>query len=255
MKKLNQALLAGVVALLFSSQIAFSQGIAIHTYRHVAMENMEEYLKRETTYWQKFAESEIKKGNMYFWAVFQRVGGTHLGKAPNILIINGISDPDKGVDWSGISSLFPDVDMADMDTGGLFTTTDNIYVRDLPNHIQVENPQFNYVHILYHNVVNTNAHLDFEANEWKPMLQKAMNEGKTTLQGWGNGQIVSPESADFPYTAYSYDLFATLKDALGTYFSDDVDMADDFGSSVAGNEVGRMNYLYRIVAVAAMGGE
>ena len=255
MKKLNRVLVLLVIAVLAIPQISFSQGISIHTYRRVAPENMEEYLKRETTYWQKFAQSEIQKGNMYFWAIFQKVGGTHMEKSPNILIINGISDIDEGVNWSGITELFPGVAMEDIETTSLFSTTDQILVQDLPNHIQVENPQFNYVHIIYHNVVNTDAHLAFEADEWKPMLQKAMDEGKTTVQGWGNGRIMSPQSEDFPYTAYSYDLFGTAKDALGSYFSEMV-VPDNFGASVADNTAGpRKSNLYRIVAAATTGME
>lgn len=255
MKKLTRVFVLAVITALAIPQISYAQGISVHTYRRVALENMEEYLKRETTYWQKFAQGEIEKGTMYFWAVFQRVGGTHMEKAPNILIINGISDPDKGVNWSGITELFPGVAMEDIETGNLSTTTDQIFVQDLPNHLQVENPQFNYVHIIYHNVVNTDAHLAFEANEWKPMLQKAMDEGKTTVQGWGNGRIMSPQSDDFPYTAYSYDLFATAQDALGSYFSDMV-VPDDFGASVADNTAGpRKTNLYRLVAAASAGME
>ena len=57
-----------------SIQFAKAQEISSHQYRKVAPENMQEYLRRETTYWQKWAENEITKGNLVFWGIFQRVG-------------------------------------------------------------------------------------------------------------------------------------------------------------------------------------
>ncbi|NND30968.1 MAG: hypothetical protein HKN76_00165 [Saprospiraceae bacterium] len=227
-----------------------AQGITSHQYRRVAPADMEEYLKRETTYWQKFAENEVKKGNMTFWGVFQRVGGTSQESEPNILIINTFKDIDKGADWASVADLFPDVKMEDIQTWSICTNTDQIFLRGLGNHIQVENPEFNFVRVIYHKVKNAATSLTFEEEKWKPMLQKAMEEGTTNMQGWGNAIIVGPKSDDFDYDVYTYDLFASAHAALSPNFTEDHQMPDGFWDGIEGNANGpRHTNLYRIVAV------
>ena len=86
MKKLTLFILGG----LFCIPMMFSQNVTTHQYRRVEPENMQEYLKRETTYWQKLAESEVTKGNLTFWAILQKVGGFRPGKRiqyPNYQLI------------------------------------------------------------------------------------------------------------------------------------------------------------------------
>lgn len=239
-----------LLAVLLCTGSSTAQDISTHQYRRVAPADMQEYLKRETTYWKKFAENEVKKGNMTFWGVFQRIGGTDQENSPNILIINSFKDIDKGAEWNTVGELFPDVKMEDIQTWSLATNTDQIFLRDLGNHIQVENPEFNYVRIIYHNVRNVNQHLTFESENWKPMLRKAMDEGTTTIQGWGNQRILGPQSEDFTYGIYTYDLFASAQAALLPNFTDDHKMPDGFWDGVAENVRGPRNaQLYRIVAV------
>ena len=61
-----------ILSFVLSIQFIHSQEVTTHEYRHVSQENMEEYLKRETTYWSKLAEREIKKGNLTYWAILQK---------------------------------------------------------------------------------------------------------------------------------------------------------------------------------------
>jgi hypothetical protein len=237
-----------------SLQFAKAQEITSHQYRRVAPENMEEYIKRETTYWAKWAENEVKKGNLTFWGIFQRMGGTDQENAPNILIINTFKDLDKGADWAGIADIFPDVDMEDIQTFEISTNTDQIYLSDLGNHIRVADAvpenDFKFVRIIYHNTKNNATHLSFESEKWKPLVQKAMKEGKTSMKGWGNAVIISPESTDFPYYSASYDLFATAHAALAPSFSEDMEIPDGFFDGLSDNYNGpRYSNLYRIISV------
>lgn len=219
----------------------------------MAPANVDEYLKRETTYWKKWAEAEVKKGNLLFWGIFQRVGGINQEEGSNILIINEFKDIDKGADWAGIAKMFPNVKMEDMAPWGLSTDRANIFIHGL-NHIEAENvdpaKDFNYVRIIYHNTKDNAAHLAFEVDKWKPLVEKAMKEGKTTMKGWGNSQIISPESNDFPFSSASYDLFTTLQDALSPAFSDDIAIPDGFWDGLSANYAGpRDSNVFRIVTV------
>lgn len=49
-----------------------AQKITTHQYRRVEPADMEEYLKRETTYWKKFAENEVKKRQYDFLGNFAK---------------------------------------------------------------------------------------------------------------------------------------------------------------------------------------
>ena len=252
MKKTISILLAFLMGIVFVN----AQGITTHQYRRVAPQDMQEYLKRETTYWQKFAEQEVTKGNLTFWGIFQKVGGINLEHAPNILIINTFNNIDEQLNWGGVADLFPDVKMENINTFNMSTTTSTIYLRGLNNHISapgvVPKDDFNYVKIVYHNPKSTSKLLEFEANKWKPMVQKAMNEGKTILKGWGNARILHPSSSKFPYSSQSYDLFSSMNDALSPYFSEDANIADDFFADLDGNdETPRSIVLYRVVAVVS----
>ena len=87
-----------LLAFFICFQWAEAQTVTSYAYRTVKQSDMAEYLKRETTYWQKLAESEVKKGNLTFWAVLVKMGGTNLGKSPNVLLINTFNDIDSSND-------------------------------------------------------------------------------------------------------------------------------------------------------------
>lgn len=223
-----------------------------HEYRTVAPEDMEDYIKREVVYWSKFAESEMKKGNLTYWAVLQRVGGENQLNEPNILRINTYADIDKVVDWKSITKLFPNKKFVDMDARQISRTTDKIFLRDLGNHIQADNvvPErdFKYIRINYHNMKDKWWHLNFEATKVKPFFKQAMDDKKTNIKAWGNALILTPKSDAFKYKTYSYDVFSSLKDALGPNDFPDMDFPDDFYEEYRANYVGERNVrIYKVI--------
>jgi hypothetical protein len=236
-----------------SFQFAVAQTITTHQYRRVTPENMQEYLKRETTYWAKWAEKEVTNGNMTFWAILQKVGGIDQDTSPNILIINTFKDIDKGADWSSIATMFPDVKMENIETWGISTNVHQIFLTDLPNHVRAENTSnddYNYARMIYHDVKNIGQHLDFESEKWKPMVEQAMKDGKTSMKGWGNQTIISPVTTSFTYSSFSYDIFSSMQDALLPAFSEDNLVADGFWDGFQDNYNKRNSNLYRVVASA-----
>jgi len=239
---------------ILSFQFAMAQSITTHQYRRVSPENMDEYLKRETTYWAKWAEKEVTNGNLTFWAILQKVGGVNQDTGPNILIINSYKDIDKGADWGSIDAMFPDVKMEDIDTWDISTNVHQVFLRNLPNHIRAENTtddDYNFVHIIYHDTKDTGLHLAFEVEKWKPMVEQAMKEGKTTMKGWGNQVIISPVTSKFTYGSYSYDIFSSLQDALSPAFSDDWTEPEGIWDGYQDNYNKRNSNVYRRVAAAS----
>jgi len=238
---------------LLSFQFALAQTITTHQYRRVAPENMQEYLKRETTYWAKWAEKEVTKGNMTFWAILQKVGGVNQDTSPNILIINTFKDYDKGADWASIATMFPDVKMEDIQTADISTNVHHVFLGNLSNHIRAENTtsdDYKYVRIIYHDTKNVGQHLTFEAEKWKPLVEQAMKAGKTTMKGWGNQRIISPGTSNFTYSSYSYDLFSSIQDAMSPVFSDGM-VPEGFWDGQQDKYNKRNSNLYRIVAGAS----
>ncbi|MGI9549770.1 MAG: hypothetical protein ACR2MT_01120, partial [Aurantibacter sp.] len=163
-------------------------------------------------------------------------------------------DWDKGADWASIDGMFPDVKMDDIQTFTISSDTDQIFLRDLDNHLQapgvVPPNDFKYVRIIYHNTKDNAKHLGIEKEQWRPFVEKAMKDGKTTLKGWGNAAVISPEGNAFPYGSSSYDLFSTMQEALGSSFSQDIVFPDNFMEGLGDNYDGpRHSNLYRIVSV------
>ncbi len=229
-----------------------AQNIITHEYRRVAPADMEEYIKRETTYWKVFAENEVKKGNLTFWGIFQRIDGMNLDTEPNILIVNAFNNIDKGVEWAGITDLFPNVSMDKMNTWGMSTTVDRIFIDNSTNHIRKPNTDgedYQYVRFIYHSVNDLSKHLSFEAEKWMPLVERAWVEGKTTMTGWGNGTIILPQSEDFSYNSYSYDIFPSLQAALSPAFSEDLSIPNGFWDPLQGNyNATRNSHLYRVIS-------
>ena len=58
-----------------------AQGITTYQYRQVAADKIDEFIKRETTYWSKVARKAIDKGTLTFWGLFEKVGGNDIGNS------------------------------------------------------------------------------------------------------------------------------------------------------------------------------
>lgn len=131
--------------------------------------------------------------------------------------------------------------MEDIQTNTLSTNPDQIFPRDLDNDIQTANADpmndFKFVRIIYHKTKDNAKHFAFEAENWKPMVQKAMNDGKTSLKGWGNSVIFSPQSNEFPFSSASYNLFSKAHTALSPAFSDYLILPTGFWDDLVGNYV------------------
>ena len=120
--------------LLFAFLITLQQlhaQVSVYQYRHVPADKVEEFIKRETTYWSKVAQKALDAKKMNFWGLFEKVGGYDLPNSSNFLFINGFSNIDSA--WSGDTfdpaKQFPKVPMAQMETGSFTTVTSQIFLK------------------------------------------------------------------------------------------------------------------------------
>jgi len=230
--------------------------VSVYQYRHVPANKVEEFIKRETTYWSKVAQKAVDAKKMSFWGLFEKVGGYDLPNSSNFLFINTFSNIDSA--WNGDAfdpaKLFPKVPYAQIETNSFSTVTSQIFfhVEDWAEAKGV-NPakDFNYVVMNYHLSENPGGFINAEKNIWKPFIQSAMDKNLTKQVGWGNATVLSPTGGDMKFNTISYDLFRTLQDALltpwdpATVFPDNLDM---FGR-MRTNESARV--VYRVVKVVA----
>ena len=230
-----------------------NQAISLYTYRKVDPDKMGEFLERETKYWSKVAQKAVDEGKLYFWAVFEKVGGYDLENSSNILFINTFPDIDNTNGIWDAEAVFPDVPMEDMETFSMSKNTSMIFVKSHHwEQVANANPEndFKYVNFIYHNAQSPGSLVEAEKEIWAPFIKSAMDAGKTTQKAWGNAQILSPTGEDIKYNTISFDLYPSLKETLDPTWDDDLQLPDMTKIFEAeGNR--RASVVYRIVHVVS----
>ncbi len=230
--------------------------ISVYQYRQVPADKVEEFIKRETTYWSKVAQKAVDAKKMSFWGLFEKVGGYDLPNSSNFLFINGFSNIDSA--WSGDafdpSKLFPKIPYTQMETGSFTKVTSQIFFHGEDwAEAKGVNPakDFNYLVMNYHLSESAESFINAEKTIWKPFLQSAMDKKQTQQVAWGNASVLSPTGGDMKFNSISYDLFRTLQDALltpwdpATVFPDNLDMLGKMRKQQSAR------VIYRIVKVVS----
>ena len=214
-KFFNVLLLTMIIAA-FTDKLA-AQDISTYQYRYVPANKVDEFIKRETTYWSKVAKKAVDKGQLTFWGLFERIGGTDLQNEPNFLFINTYTNIDSGGSVWDAAAVFPKIPMAQMEDFSFSKTTSDVFAMD-KNWEQaanvVENKDFRYVAIYYHNSSNPDSFITAEKKVWAPFIKASMDKKLTAQKGWGNAIVLAPSGPQMKFNSVSFDLFPTLKDAL-----------------------------------------
>ena len=243
-----------VAILLVSFQSIKAQDITTYQYRHVAPDKVDEFIKRESTYWSKVARKAIDDGKMSFWALLEKVGGTDLGTSSNYMFVN--SFPDVNADLSKVfdpSKIFPGIPVSKIETNSISTTTADIFVMDnaweqAANAVPTKD--FNYVLMNYHNSSDPVAFNAIEKNNWGPFIKTSMDNNQVDQKAWGNSIVLVPTGGDMKFNCLSIDLYSNLKSALNPTWSSGVTFPTaglDSLQKISLNPPARV--LYRIVKV------
>jgi hypothetical protein len=197
--------------------IAQDNSITVYQYRHVPDDKIEEFVKRETTYWSKVADKAAKEKTMTFWALLEKVGGYDMPNSSNFLFINTFPDIDKIGDVFNNVEAVAGVKMEAMETNSISTTTSQFFLHN-QNWVQdaktAPDKDFNYVVMNYQNTNYPDSMIRLEKKYWEPFIQKAMDNNQTPQIAWGNATVLAPMGDNIKFTTVSYDLFKTLGDAL-----------------------------------------
>jgi hypothetical protein len=217
--KLIKKMLTGLLTLFFIAGIqatSISQ-ITTYQYRHVPYDKIEEFLKRETTYWSKVAQKAVDNKKLNFWALLEKVGGYDLPNSSNYLFINTFSNIDSSGDIWNDAETIAGVKMDQMETGSLSTVTSQIFLHDegwAQDAKAVPEKDFNFVVMDYHNSNYPDSLIKLENKYWSPFIKKAMDSDQTPQMAWGNAIVLAPSGENIKFNTVSYDLFKTLQDAL-----------------------------------------
>ena len=247
-------IMLAIFLLTFFQLTGFSQ-ITVYQYRHVSDDKIEEFVKRETTYWSKVAEKAVKDKSMTFWALLERVGGYDLPNSSNYLFINTFPNIDKVNDvFSNVEGI-AGVKMSQMETNSMSTTTSQFFLHDegwVQDAKAVPATDFNYVVMIYHNTEYADSLIGLENKYWSPFVKKAMDNDQTTQMGWGNARVLAPLDDNIKFTTVSYDLFKTLQEALMTTWDPKTVFPNKGLTMINKLELSRRGIaIYRIVKVVA----
>ena len=232
-----------------------NNAITVYQYRHVPSDKIDEFIKRETTYWTKVAEKAVQNKTMSFWALFEKVGGYDLPNSSNFLFINTFPDIDRVGEVFANADKTAGVKMEQMETESMSTTTSMFFLNGR-GWAQVNNanpPQdFNYVVMVYHDTGNPDSLINLENKYWQPFVTDAMNNKKTSLKAWGNAAVLSPSGPDIKFTTVSYDIYKTLKDALMPHWDASLTFPQEGLTQIGNLERGpRASVVYRVVKVVS----
>ena len=196
---------------------AQDQSITVYQYRNVPDNKIEEFIKRETTYWSKLAEKAVKDKTMTFWALLEKVGGYDMQNSSNFLFINTFPNIDKAADVFSNIEAVSGVKMNEMETYSMSSTTSQFFLhgQNWVQHAKADpSKDFNYVVMNYQNTNYSDSLIGLEKKYWAPFIEKAMNNNQTRQMAWGNASVLQPMGDDIKFTTVSYDLFKNLQDAL-----------------------------------------
>ena len=192
-------------------------GITIYQYRRVPNDKIDEFIKRETTYWAEVAQKALAKGNLTFWALLQKQGEVDMEESSNFLFINTYKNIDAaGEVWGSAATAFPNVPMEKMETNSMSVVTSSIFMRSNGwQQAANANPDkdFNYLRMVYHKTNSAADLLALENKHWGPFIKSAMDKNQTSQKGWGNARALAPLGPEM-FSTVSYDLYPSLQEAL-----------------------------------------
>ena len=230
------------------------RSITVYQYRRVPENKIDEFVKRETTYWSKVAQHAVDKKLLSFWALLEKVDGYDMTNSSNFLFINTYPNIDSvGSVWSKAESI-TGMKMAQIETNSIAPTTSQLFLHT-QNWAQAKNASpndFNYVVMIYHNSNYPDSIIALEKTYWGPFIQKAMDDNMTPQKAWGNASVLSPSGEDIKFNTVSYDIFKNLTDALMPAWNPNTVLPMEGLGKITGIEINRRtSVIYRVVKVVA----
>lgn len=243
------------IGLHLKSKAQNDSSITVYQYRQVPDNKIDEFIKRETTYWSKVAQNAVKNKTMTFWALLEKQGGYDMPNSSNFLFINTFPNIDKVGEVFNAAEKITGVPIAKMETNSLSTTTSQIFLHgrgwaQAAN--AVPEKDFNYVVMVYHNTNFPDSLIALENKYWAPFIKKAMDSKQTPQMAWGNSIVLSPSGENIKFNTISYDLYKTLQAALMPIWDPKTVFPTEGLNNINSIEINRRgSVVYRVVKVVS----
>jgi hypothetical protein len=242
-----------LTCLQLKSEAQNDRSITVYQYRRVPTDKIDEFVRRETTYWSKVADRAVKNKTMTFWALLEKVGGYDMPNSSNYLFINTFPDIDKVGSVFNSPEKITGVPLAKMETNSMSTTTSQFFLHGEGwQQAANANPpkDFNYVVMIYHDTNYADSLISLENKYWGPFIKKAMDDKQTQQMAWGNAVVLSPSGDNIKFTTVSYDLFKTMQDALMPVWDPKTEFPNEGLGKIGALEINRRgSVVYRVVKV------
>lgn len=220
----QKILLAGLF--LFISSFTVQAQVMLMQYRSVAPEDRAEFIKRETTYWAEIAKKAIDDDKMLGWQLWEKVGGMYMDEdSPNFVFVNSFEDK-SGLDKLGEiwnpSAVFPNTKMEDMETGSRSQVVHSI----ITSLGQAVGRRGQFARVNYDKVTDFPLYRKREGGIWKPFIEQAIKDKKTSVTGWNVIGVVMPRGTSMPFDAFTVDFFDSMSEAAMPTFAEDLEFPD-----------------------------
>lgn len=183
-------------------------------YVSVEAENVEEFERKEMSYWSKVAKSNIDKNKQSLWALFKKVG-TAGNNEVNYAFVNGyptLSDmANQNWDPTALGTI------AAADAASPYTVYE-VHNYKILNNIPGE--QSNYSVWNYARPKDLNGFIKENNELWAPFHQQNIKSGSTGLKNWGMGYKLYPIGQD-EATIMTWDGYDSLEDIYQAFDGSD----------------------------------
>ena len=193
------------LSLLFAVTLVSAQDVFNAHYRHVKPENVVEFEKLESEYWQKIAQKAVNAGEIEYWALLRRVNTIGLAETePTHVFITGYSSLEKAFDtptawWSKGDQSKGTMNISDAVINQFWKTEDNLQ------------GEAKYVIFNYATPKDLDGFVKENTALWKPYFEK--NKAKSGMTSWGMATKIAPHAKGYS-TVLTWDGFNQLSEAM-----------------------------------------
>ena len=176
------------------------------TYVSVTSENIEEFERKETTYWAKVKKAAIDKGEQNLWLLARKVG-TAGNNDVNYAFVNGYPSLEAmlSTSWNSETLGF---NVQDAISPYTVYEIHNYKVLD-----QIPGQGGKYSVWNYARPKNMKGFVSENQNLWKPMMEETIKNDESGLTNWGIGARIYPMGQE-ESTVMTWDGYKTLVDAM-----------------------------------------
>lgn len=234
-----------LLAILFST-LSFSQRVFEISFRHVPIENMDEFENLEINYWSKVVSDGIKNGQQISWSLHKRLDAGMINfneDEATHAFVNVFENMDQYLNSIKVWQNAPKILGPDSDR---FSTSPISKTLMIQRYIIEDNldsgEQGSFAIWNYAKPKDLNGFISENSKLWKPYFKNNMK--KSDMVAWGVGSRIYPAN-DNSSTAMTWDIFKTLKGAMSHLSSFSV--PDSVLKKSKMNEYNPDGFRYRII--------